>query len=147
MLRLDRLDPLTKKRKRVGRGGSRGGTSGRGEGGQKRRSGGKRGLVKFEGGQTPLTRRIPRRGFVSVRSFEYELVNIGALEEKFAANQEIGREQLMAAGLIKGRRGTKVKMLGDGVLTKSLKISVDAASEAAQEAVKKAGGTITLIGG
>ena len=146
MLRLDRLEPLVKKRKRVGRGGSRGKTCGRGEGGQKRRSGGNKGLYRFEGGQMPLIRRIPRRGFVGPHAIDFELVNLRDLERAFGIDQEVGREQLIEAGIIKGRRGSKVKLLASGDLTKSLKISVDAASKTAGDAVKKAGGVMTLIG-
>jgi len=147
MLRLDNLESITKPRKRVGRGGSRGGTSGRGHKGQRARSGGKKGLSTFEGGQMALSRRIPRRGFSHVKNIEFELVNIKALETAFAVDSVVTRTELIASGLVKGKRGTKIKLLAQGSLTKSISITVDAASEAAQEAVTKAGGTLSLIGG
>lgn len=147
-MRLDTLEPTTKKRKRVGRGGSRGGTSGRGHNGQRSRAGGKSRIGStFEGGQMPLTRRIPRRGFTHLKNVDYELVNIGDLEKLFESDQEVTREVLIESGLVKGRRGSKIKLLASGDLSKTLTVKVDAASKTAQEAVESAGGTITLMRG
>jgi large subunit ribosomal protein L15 len=104
MLRLDSLQKITKKRKRVGRGGDRGGYSGRGCDGQKGRTG-STGEIKafFEGGQMPLVRRIPRRGFNNVFKKIYKLINISDLETKFASGETVNQETLRQKGLIKGR--------------------------------------------
>jgi large subunit ribosomal protein L15 len=148
MLQLDNLEKITKNRKRVGRGGSRGGTSGRGSNGQRSRSGGKtRNGASFEGGQMSLTRRLPKRGFKSRNRVEFELINLKALEVLFETGQTVSSEQLIESGIIKGCRGTKTKLLADGEITKSLTISVDAASVAAIKSVEKAGGKVILAGG
>ena len=148
MLHLDNLEKITKKRKRVGRGGSRGGTSGRGSNGQRSRSGGKTRVgASFEGGQMPLTRRLPKRGFKSRNRVEFELINLKELEILFETGQTVSREQLIESGIIKGCRGTKTKLLADGEITKSLTVNVDAASFAARESVEKAGGKVILAGG
>ncbi len=145
MLRLDSLQKITKKRKRVGRGGDRGGYSGRGCDGQKGRTG-STGEIKafFEGGQMPLVRRIPRRGFNNVFKKIYKLINISDLETKFASGETVNQETLRQKGLIKGRECELIKLLGSGTLTKKLTVHVDAASESAQQAVQKAGGTVQL---
>jgi large subunit ribosomal protein L15 len=89
MFSLDNLQSAGKDRKRVGRGGSRGGTSGRGHKGQNARSGGPKGRG-FEGGQTPLQRRLPKRGFTNARfSKETSIVNVNSLERAFAEGEEV----------------------------------------------------------
>ncbi|MCK4498866.1 50S ribosomal protein L15 [Candidatus Babeliales bacterium] len=148
MFKLDELKPLVKDRKRVGRGGSRGGTSGRGHKGQRSRSGGKTGLGNtFEGGQMPLTRRVPRRGFTSLSRKDFELVNLGDLEAKFDAGENVERTVLIERGLIKGRRGSLVKILGDGEISKKLVVTVDAMSKSAKAAIEAVDGSVSLIGG
>src|SRR5579871_1557002 len=121
MFSLDNLQSAGKDRKRVGRGGSRGGTSGRGHKGQNARSGGPKGRG-FEGGQTPLQRRLPKRGFNNAQfSREVSLVNIKSLERVFAEGIEIDTSILAQHGLIKPKKseqrdlkkGTFVKILGD----------------------------------
>src|ERR1700752_2609972 len=104
MFRLENLQPSGKDRKRVGRGGSRGGTSGRGHKGQNARSGGPKGRG-FEGGQTPLQRRLPKRGFNNNRfAKEISLVNISTLERVFADGDEVNAQVLFQKGLIKPKK-------------------------------------------
>jgi large subunit ribosomal protein L15 len=137
--------PGTKHRvKRLGCGESsgHGKTSGKGHKGQKARSGGSIRLG-FEGGQMPLIRRIPKRGFNN-KNFKtvYAVVNLADLNN-FDAGTEIGEQQLRDAGLIRGDFDG-VKILGTGELTKKLSISATKASASAREKIEKAGGTLTL---
>lgn len=119
MLTLNKLTSAGKKRKRIGRGGARGGTSGRGFGGQKSRSGGTLGLT-FEGGQMPLVRRLPKRGFSNVMfAKEYEIVDLGQLNNAFNNGATVTFEMLFEQGLIKGKKRKLVKILADGTLEKS----------------------------
>lgn len=146
MLQLNTLEPLLKKRKRIGRGGSRGGTSGKGNKGQKARTGGASKVrTSFEGGQMPLVRRLPKRGFNN-KPFQIaiEIVNIGDLEKFFNEGQEITRELLVERGLINGKKGSLLKVLGDGSLSKKFIIHADAVSESASKAIEKSGGKIAL---
>ncbi|MBF0456192.1 MAG: 50S ribosomal protein L15 [Magnetococcales bacterium] len=137
--------PINRKEaNRVGRGmaSGNGKTSGRGQKGQKSRSGGFH-KVGFEGGQMPLQRRIPKRGFNNIFRKEYSLINIEDLEV-FDAGSEINLEVLRAKGLVRKDIKAGIKLLGNGSLTKKLSISVDRISKSAQEKVEKAGGTVTL---
>jgi large subunit ribosomal protein L15 len=151
MLQLENLTSLVKKRKRVGRGGNRGGTSGKGSKGQKARTGHHGIGINFEGGQMPLVRRLPKRGFKNAM-FEkvYHIVNIEDLDSRFNSGDEITKEVLHQVGLIrikashKGRFANMVKILGTGELSKKLIVNVDAVSKSAQEAIEKAGGTVHL---
>jgi len=129
------------KRKRIGRGESsgRGKTSGRGNKGQKARAGGFH-KPSFEGGQSPLIRRVPKRGFRSPNREEYAVVNIGDLAT-FAPNSEVTSQGLTEKGLIKlGQKISKVKILGDGTLSHPLKVTADRFSGSAKEKIEKAGG-------
>lgn len=133
-----------KRPKRVGRGRSsgHGKTSTRGHKGQKARSGG--GVRPgFEGGQMPLSRRIPKRGFVNIFRKEYTILNVGDLEQRFEAGDEITPKVLVKKGLI-GKRD-RVKILGEGKLTKGLKVKAHAFSKKAGERIKEAGGEIGVI--
>lgn len=128
--------------KRLGCGESsgRGKTSGKGHKGQKARSGGS---IRhgFEGGQMPLIRRLPKRGFNNARfKTVYATVNVGDLE-RFESGVTINEELLLENGLIRGRYDG-VKILGDGVLTKKLTVSVDKVSASALEKIQAAGGEI-----
>lgn len=141
---LNQLSRLLKKRKTIGRGGSRGGTSGRGHQGQGSRSGGSVG-VAFEGGQMPLIRRLPKRGFNNANfSTKYEIVNISLVDKHFEAGQTITKEMLVTKGLLKNAKSA-VKVLGSGEVTKKLILHVNACSVAATEAVKKHGGEVHII--
>lgn len=145
MLHLDKLTPIVKKRKKLGRGGDLGGTSGRGHKGQKARTGGRFELGPlFEGGQMPLSRRIPRRGFNN-KNFrrEFVAINLQDLENKFESGDIVNFETLKNKRLIKGK-DVLVKILGQGNLTKKLTVQADAFSETASEVIKKAGGTVEL---
>jgi large subunit ribosomal protein L15 len=134
-----------KNRHRVGRGHGSGWerSAGKGQKGQKSRSGGVKGPA-FEGGQTPLARRIPKRGFNNKFRVEYAIVNISQLEEKFETGAVIKLEDFYMAGLVKGK-GSLVKVLGDGEITKALNIQAHKFSESAAEKIKAAGGSVEVI--
>ena len=137
-------NPGAKKRvKRLGCGESsgHGKTSCKGHKGQKARSGsGTR--VGFEGGQMPLHRRLPKRGFNN-HDFRdvFGVVNVGDLDGRFEAGAVINEESLRASGLLNGRCD-KVKLLGDGEVEKAFTIEVDKVSASAREKIEKAGGSI-----
>jgi large subunit ribosomal protein L15 len=135
-----------KNRKRVGRGpGSGSGkTSGRGEKGQKSRSGysAKRG---FEGGQMPLHRRIPKRGFTNIFRVEFRTVNVDRLDE-LPAGSAVTPESLQAAGLIRKGKGP-VKILGNGEVKVALHVKVHKFTGAAAKKIQAAGGSAEVIGG
>ena len=131
-----------KKRRGCGPGSGHGMTSGRGNKGQRARSGGKV-PAWFEGGQMPLQRRVPKRGFYNHFRVEHQVVNVRALES-FEANAEVGVEALLDRGLLRNLK-SPVKLLGDGELTKPLRITVHACSKKAREIVEKAGGEVRLI--
>lgn len=131
-----------KDRKRVGRGGKRGYTSGKGSKGQKARSGG--GVRPgFEGGQTPLFRRLPKRGFTNFCATEYAEVNLRNLE-RFDAGTEITPELLIEAGVIE-KVLDGVKILGSGELTKPLTVKAHRFSKSAVEKIEGAGGKAEVI--
>jgi large subunit ribosomal protein L15 len=139
----------TRPRKRLGRGiGSGSGkTSGKGHKGQKARSGGQR-FVGFEGGQMPLYRRLPKRGFKNRFRKEYAVVNVGALQRavergRLDPARPIDEAAMQAAGLF-SRRRDGVRLLAKGELTVPLHICVTGASKAAVAAVEKAGGGLSL---
>ena len=112
-------------------------TAGKGHKGQKARSG--RPRIGFEGGQMPLYRRIPKRGFTNRNSKDIVAINVGALE-RFEDGAEVTIESLMDIGIIKNPRDG-VKLLGNGELTKKLNVKVTAFSETAKAKIEAAGGT------
>jgi large subunit ribosomal protein L15 len=141
----------TKPRKRVGRGigSGTGKTSGKGHKGQKARSGGQR-FVGFEGGQMPLYRRLPKRGFKNPFRNEYVVINLGALQRaveqgRLDASRTVDELAMQAAGLF-SRRRDGVRLLAKGELTAALTIQVTGASKAAIAAVEKVGGSISFTG-
>lgn len=149
MLNLHNLVPVTKKRKRVGRGGSRGGTSGKGHKGQKARSGGspRRG---YEGGQTPLARRLPKRGFNN-EAFKKKvyIVTLRQLNDAFESGTHVDKALLVENGILRIKKGIPevqiaLKVLATGVLTKKLIITADACSVSAQKIVQDLGGEVRL---
>jgi large subunit ribosomal protein L15 len=146
MITLGNLFPkkgANRQRKRVGRGqgSGRGGTATRGHKGSKSRSGyGTR--PGFEGGQMPLQRRLPKRGFNNIFRREFALVKIGELE-KFESGSRVDREALLQAGLI-AKKDTLVKVLANGELSKSLTVAVDKVSEGARKKIEAAGGTVEV---
>lgn len=146
MAELHDLSPTSgshRKRKRVGRGqgSGTGKTAGRGENGQKSRSGGNV-HPRFEGGQMPLIRRIPKRGFKSINRVEYQVVNVRDLER---VDGDVSPESLRSAGLIRSLR-KPVKVLGQGDLSKKLSVAAHKFSTSAQAKIEAAGGSVTVIG-
>ena len=136
------------KSKRLGRGigSGKGKTSGKGVKGQKARTG--VALNGFEGGQMPIYRRLPKRGFFNPFRKEYAPVNLGRLDAAIAAgridaSQPITEDTLRAAGLIRSGKIAGVRLLAKGEITRALTITVSGASAAAVDAVQKAGGSVT----
>ncbi len=136
-------NPNRKKRK-LGRGigSGRGKTSGRGHKGEKSRSGRKKRLG-FEGGQMPLIRRIPKRGFNNFLSKEYQIVNLSKLSN-FKDNEHITLDKLKEKGIIK-KKSVPVKILASGEIEKKLKIEAHKFSKSAKEKIEKAGGEVVIL--
>ena len=136
----------THKKKRVGRGpgSGLGKTAGRGEKGQKSRSGYSR-KIGFEGGQMPLHRRLPKRGFTNIFKKRWLEVSIAALEQNFKANEEVTPELLHERGVIKKAKHDVV-VLGNGELSKALRISAHRFTKSAREKIEKSGGTAVELG-
>jgi len=148
-MKLEDLRPArgsVKRRKRVGRGpgSGHGKTSGKGSKGQKARSGGGK-TMGFEGGQMPLYRRIPKRGFLPFGGkTRYAVVNLEALA-KFASGATVDPDALAAAGLIKKADSERVKLLGDGDVPHALTVKVHAVSESAKAKIEAKGGRIEVL--
>lgn len=146
-MKLHELKPVTgatHSKKRVGRGigSGHGKTSGRGHKGQNARSGG--GVRPgFEGGQTPLFKRLPKRGFTNVFRKEYAIVNVGDLNV-FRKNQHVTVDKLIEKGLVK-KEYDGIKILGNGELTKPLTVYAHKFSKSAEKAITEAGGKIEVI--
>jgi len=136
----------THKKKRVGRGpgSGLGKTAGRGEKGQKSRSG-YSAKLGFEGGQMPLHRRLPKRGFTNIFKKRWLEVTVGALEQHFQADEEVTPELLHARGVIKKAKHDVV-VLGNGELSKALRISAHRFTKSAREKIEKAGGAVVELG-
>lgn len=136
-----------KKRKRIGRGpgSGHGKTSGRGHKGQRSRSGFSM-HPTFEGGQMPLVRRIPKRGFNNQWATPVVIVNIRDLEARFEAGEEVTPETLRQRNLAQGR-GAEIKVLGEGELTKKLTVSAHRFSGSAKAKIEAAGGTVVIVPG
>ncbi len=137
--------PGSKKReKRVGRGpgSGHGKTSCRGHKGQRSRSGG--GVPPwFEGGQMPILRRLPKRGFKNPFRVEYVVINVGELGKRFESGAVVDPEALRAKGLLKKK--LPVKILGDGEISVALNLKVHAISKSAKEKIEKAGGSVEIL--
>ncbi len=138
----------TRKKKRVARGpgSGKGKTAGRGIKGQKSRSG--VAIGGYEGGQMPLYRRLPKRGFTKPNRKEWAVVNLGLIQKfidagKLAIAETITEDALVAAGLTNHKRDG-IRVLGKGELTAKVAIAVSGASKSAVEAIEKAGGTVTI---
>ena len=147
-LALNNLKPTegsTHKKKRVGRGpgSGLGKTAGRGHKGQKSRSG-YSSKIGFEGGQMPLQRRLPKRGFTNIFKKKWLEIGLAKLEENFSAGDEITPEILHERGLIKKAKHDLV-ILGNGEVSKALKISAHRFTKTAKDKIEKAGGSITEI--
>src|SRR5215510_14587588 len=150
-MRLDDLRPApgaTRRRKKIGRGpgSGHGKTATKGSKGQQARSGGGK-TGGFEGGQMPLYRRLPKRGFLPHGGREdYAIVNLKSLGS-FAANAVVDPEGLVKAGLIKNGERGRVKVLGGGELEHALTVRVHAVSESAKTKIEAKGGRVEVIGG
>ena len=124
-----------------GHGSGNGKTAGKGHKGQKARSGAPR--PGFEGGQMPLYRRIPKRGFTNRNRLEIVAINVSALE-RFDAGSEVSVETLIESGIVKNPKDG-VKILGNGELTKKLTVKANAFSASAKEKIEAVGGTCEVI--
>jgi len=147
---LDRLAPragATSSPKRIGRGpgSGTGKTAGRGMKGQGKRSPGRETPFWFEGGQMPLVRRVPKRGFTNIHRQEYSTVNLSSLD-RFEEGAEVTPDLLAEVGLLHRHETLRVKLLGHGELDKRLTIKVHAASASARSKVEKAGGAVEILG-
>ena len=132
-------------RKGRGLGSGQGKTAGRGHKGQFARAGWKA-LPIFQGGGSPLVRRVPKRGFTNAGALIVGEINVGDLEELFDAGASIGPDALTEAGILK-KRFDMLKVLGGGELTKNLTVSAHRFSASAKEKIEKAGGTATILPG
>ncbi len=146
-MKLHELRPVegsTKTRRRVGRGTGSGigKTAGYGHKGQKARSGSKKN--GFEGGQMPLTRRLPKRGFTNIFAKVYSVINIDALN-KLEDGAVVTAELLKANGIISKIEKDGLKVLGRGELTKKLDVKAAKFTESAQKAIEAAGGTVEVV--
>jgi len=146
-MKLHELKPAEgsrKERKRLGRGigSGQGKTAGKGHKGQNARSGG--GVrLGFEGGQTPLYRRLPKRGFTNISRKEYAIVNLDALN-RFAEGTEVTPELLIESGVVSNEKAG-IKILAKGTLEKKLTVKAHKFSSAAKEAIEAAGGNTEVI--
>lgn len=134
----------TKKRLGRGRGSGTGKTSGKGVKGQKARPGHHGARFAFEGGQMPMPRRIPKRGFKNPNRVEAYPINVSTLEKIFDAGATVDIDALRAKGLVP-KLAEQIKILGEGELTKKLTITAHRISETARSKVEAAGGTVTLV--
>lgn len=149
MTKLHSLKSLVKKRKTIGRGGKRGGTSTKGHKGQSARSGGKI-RIGFEGGQMPLFRRLPKRGFTNAPFKQVVvIVNLLQIENGYDNGMHVDRTNLLEKGILTIKKGLQdrsvvLKVLGKGNLTKKLIITADAFSESAKKSIEALGGEARL---
>ena len=136
---LEKNTGIRKKRRRIGRGVGSGyhKTAGRGHKGQKSRSGGTI-PAWFEGGQMPLQRRLPKRGFKNIFRIEYEIVNVHQLN-RFAEGETVDVDLLRASGLLRSKNA-QVKILGNGLLSKKITVKAHKFSGTAREKIVQAGG-------
>jgi large subunit ribosomal protein L15 len=151
-MKLNELQPQdgsNKERMRVGRGigSGKGKTAGRGVKGQKARSGVS--INGFEGGQMPLYKRLPKRGFTNIFALDFSTVNLGRLqkaidEKKLDAKKEITEDILVAAGVVR-RKKDGIRLLGNGEITSKVTLTLSGGSKPAIAAVEKAGGKVEII--
>ncbi|MFT3691563.1 MAG: 50S ribosomal protein L15 [Kofleriaceae bacterium] len=136
----------TKAKKRLGRGrgSGTGKTSGKGVKGQKARPGHHGARFAFEGGQVPMPRRIPKRGFKNMNRVEAFPINVETLEKAFAAGATVDLASLREKGLVP-KLAEKLKILAEGTITKKLSVKAHGVSAAAKEKIEKAGGSVEII--
>ena len=139
---LTHAEGAVKDRKRVGRGGSRGKQSGRGHNGARSRSGFTY-RAWFEGGQMPIQRRLPKRGFTNLNRVEYQVVNVSRLEQ-LQGVEEITPQVLLDNGFV-SKKNVPIKILGNGELSKKLSVSANAFTQSAIRKIEGAGGRITKL--
>ncbi len=147
-MKLHELQPApgsrhTAVRKGRGIGSGLGKTAGRGHKGQKARAGGGKGPA-FEGGQTPLQRRMPKRGFTNIFKKEFVVINLKDLEDRFENGAVVTPEVLVESGLVKNVRDG-VKVLGNGEITKALTVKAQSFSKTAADKITAAGGQVEVI--
>jgi large subunit ribosomal protein L15 len=136
-----------KKRKRIGRGtgSGHGKTASKGHKGHSSRQGFKQNPL-FEGGQMPLARRVPKRGFVNgAFKKDFAIINLDRIDEVFEAGAVIDEAALRAKGLVKGRHDDGIKVLGDGAITKPFTVHAQKFSESAASKIKAAGGSVVFV--
>jgi len=140
-------DGATREKKRLGRGrgSGKGKTSGKGVKGQKARPGHHGARYAFEGGQTPMARRIGKRGFKNPNRIETFPVNVSTLEQRFDAGATVDLASLREKGMVP-KLAEYIKILGEGELTKKLTVKAYGVSAVAKEKIEKAGGTVEVIG-
>lgn len=148
-MKLNELKPKKgsiKKRKRLGRGpgSGNGTTAGKGNNGQKARSGAKI-PISFEGGQMPLTRSLPKRGFRNIFKKEYQVVNVGDIDRKAAGQSTMNPEKMYEVGLVSNKR-KYIKVLGNGEISVPVTVRAHSFSVSAKEKIAKADGSIEIIG-
>ncbi len=143
-MELYELPKIVRKRRRVGRGDASGWgtTAGRGTKGEKSRSGGAKPQY-FEGGQMPLIRRLPKRGFKNIFRVEYDVVNVGKLNEICSDGERVDVLFMIEKKLAKSSK--PIKILGDGEVSKKLNVVAHAFSKSAKEKIEKAGGSIEVL--
>lgn len=147
-MKLHELSPAAgskKSVKRIGRGtaSGQGKTAGKGQKGQKSRSGYSR-RAGFEGGQMPLQRRVPKRGFNNIFATEYAIVNVSTLNDRFEDGATVDSQALVDAGIIK-KTLDGVKILGKGEITKALTVKATAVSDTAKSKIEAAGGKVEVL--
>lgn len=147
-MKLHELQPAAgsvKDVKRIGRGhgSGQGKTAGKGHKGQKARSGGSI-RPGFEGGQMPLQRRMPKRGFNNIFAKEFATVNVSELEKRFESGAVVDADALIASGAIKNAKAG-IKILGNGELSKNITVKAVKFTASAKEKIEKAGGTAEVI--
>lgn len=130
-------------RKGRGTGSGLGKTAGKGHKGQKARAGGGKGPY-FEGGQTPLQRRLPKRGFTNIFRKEFVEINVNQLEDRFTAGDVVTPEALIESGLVKNVRDG-IRILGNGEISKALTVKAQGFSKTAVEKITAAGGQVEVI--
>lgn len=144
-MQLNELPKIVKKSKRVGRGDASGygTTAGKGNKGERARSGHGHLPVYYEGGQTPIYRRLPKRGFKNSFKVEYDIVNLDSLNKHFRENDEVTFETLVSKGLVSGKK--MIKILGNGTLSKRLNIKAHAFSKQAISKIEQANATFEVL--
>lgn len=144
-MQLFELPKIVDKRKRIGRGDASGygTTAGKGNKGERARSGHGHLPTFYEGGQTPLYRRLPKRGFKNTFKVDFDILNLSTIDKLFAENEEVSIESLFSKGLISAKK--LVKILGKGSLSKPLKIKANAFSAQAISKIENAQGKYEVI--